>query len=355
MANNSNPRRGRVVVLSIAILLSLAGWEIFGRISTAVKITPLRFLAAAWTLATRPTVEEMKNTAYRPLPYVMYGLKPNWVRRDQKTKDGTVLIKSSNSLGFRGREVEQPKPAGRYRIICLGGSTTYSDTVSDDDAYPTLLEKELRKGRPRRDIEVINAGVPSYTTAETINNLAFRCIDLKPDAIVVYEGINDYRTRIYKNFDSAYFHYRKIWNGSTEGWETGEGDMLGGINSLVEHKSPPDNGDSDANARRAGTWAFRRNLMSIAGIANVHGIKVVFVSSVCASDSKDYAGGGFVKGIEEENQVVREVAAQEHALFIDLAAVYSRTGMFEDIVHMNKSGSLQMAKYIAIDLLKSLF
>ena len=354
------PRRSRSGLILFLVLLALISWEVIGRASPLVRTTPLRFAGAAWAVASGhavapaggPGAEEMANLAYRPLPYVMFGLKPDWTRINQvRASDGATLKKTSNHLGFRGRDVVQPKPAGRTRLVCLGGSTTYGDATDDDHTYPVLLEQALRAARPGRDIEVINAGVLSYTTAETLASLAFRCLDLQPDVLVLYEGINDVRPRRYANFDGAYFHYRKVWDGSAAGYEKGAGDMGGGINCFIQHLPPADNGDAAANQQAAGTAAFRRNLTSIAGLAKAHGIAVVLVS--CVSDpAPKLPDAALAAGIVEHNGVVREVAAQQGALFIDMAAAYRGEGQFEDLVHMNDAGSLQMAQIVAEGLLK---
>jgi len=349
-------------------LLGLAAWEIVGRVALPGSVTPLRFAGAAWSVASGqssslggappPTDEQMQKIAFRPLPYVNYGLKPNWTRTDPKHPEAPV--KTSNSLGFRGREVEQPKPAGRYRIACLGGSTTYDDGVGDDDTYPVKLEQFLRAARPDLDIEVVNCGVPSYTSAESLANLAFRVLDLQPDAIVLYEGINDWRVRPYRNFDSAYFHFRKVWDGSTKGWQAGEagGEMANGINPLIQYLTPADNGNGAENAKRNGPWAFKRNLQSICGIAKAHGVKVVLVSNVTADSSpymKPKEFQALVDGIAEHNGVVRDVAQEQGALFVDLAAVYPHDReLFVDPVHNNPAGAEVKARIIADALVKDL-
>jgi lysophospholipase L1-like esterase len=357
---STRPRGSRFGLVLFLALLGLGVWEIIGRATPFVRVTPLGFARAAWGVASGhgasplggPSDEEMANLAYRPLPYVMFGLKPEWTRRNQVRKsDGAELRKTTNRLGFRGRDIEIPKPAERTRVVCLGGSTTYGDGTDDDHTYPALLEQELLKARPGRDIEVINAGVLSYTTAETLPNLAFRCLDFEPDVIVLYEGINDVRPRRYADFDSAYFHYRKIWDGTASAFEKGEGDMGGGINCFIQHLPPPGDTDVAANQAKAGTAAFRRNLASIAGIAKAHGIAVVMVS--CVSDPAPEADDpALVAGIVEHNGVVRDVAAEQGALFIDMAARYQGAGQFTDLVHMNDEGSLQMARLVAEGLLK---
>jgi lysophospholipase L1-like esterase len=356
---STRARRSRVGLFLFLLLLLGGAWEIAVRARGMSAPTPLRVLSAAWVVAGggavggrppgAPGPEEVAKMAYRPLPYVMFGLKPDWTR---EAPDG--LQRRSNSLGFRGREVEQPKPPGRYRIVCLGGSTTYSEAVGDADAYPALLESMLREARPGRDIEVVNAGVPTYTTAESLANLAFRVIDLQPDAIIVYHAANDYRPRLYRNFDSAYFHYRKVWDGTTTLWENGPGEMLGGLNPFVQFNLPEDNGDPAENAARAGSAAYRRNLVSMAGIAAAHGARTVFVSFACDEQGK-HRLEEYVVGVAEHNRVMREVAAAQGALWIDMLAVFPQgQGLFVDAVHLNARGTAAKARIIADGLLKGL-
>jgi lysophospholipase L1-like esterase len=356
---SSRPRRSRAGLVLFLLVLALLAWELAARLGAAAVVTPARFLAAAWSLAAdnglpeaggppgAPTADDIAHMAYRPLPYVMWGLKPSW------TRDRPHLKQTSNSLGFRGREIEQPKPAGRYRIIVLGGSTTYDDAISDDETNVVQLEAFLRAARPGMDIEVINAGVPSYTSAEDLPNLAFRCLDLAPDAVVIYQGINDFRTRGYRNYDSAYFHYRKIWDGGTRLWVKGEGE-LGGINAFIQYGLPEPNGDQADNVRRAGTWAFRRNLTSMAGIAQAHHVRCVFVTSIIDLHNP-YVTPVVLGGITEQNDVMKQVASEQGVLLVDLAASYPQGDFFADAVHNNPAGAKEKARIIADGLLRDLF
>ena len=69
-----------------------------------------------------------------------------------------------NSLGFRGDEFIISKPWEEFRIVCIGGSTTYTTRVDDYQlSYPALLEFELNS-RGYDNVRVINAGVPGWTT-----------------------------------------------------------------------------------------------------------------------------------------------------------------------------------------------
>lgn len=98
-----------------------------------------------------------------------------------------------NSLGFRGDEFSVPKPPGTFRIFAVGESTTFGwkGTHSHREAWPALLEAKLRAAYPGRTIEVINAGVPGYTSIEQRINFMLRISKLEPDAIIIYHGNND--------------------------------------------------------------------------------------------------------------------------------------------------------------------
>lgn len=58
-----------------------------------------------------------------------------------------------------------PKPKGEYRIVCLGGSTTYTGWVDDYRlTYPALLQTELiDRGYA---VTVVNAGNEAWTSYE---------------------------------------------------------------------------------------------------------------------------------------------------------------------------------------------
>lgn len=100
-----------------------------------------------------------------------------------------------NSLGFRGEEIAIPKPSREFRIACLGGSTTYDDEIADDSkTYPARLAHHLNaRGY---NVTVINAGVPGWTSYESLINFAFRVSYLDPDLIILFDAWNDLSVRV---------------------------------------------------------------------------------------------------------------------------------------------------------------
>lgn len=286
-----------------------------------------------------------EDLAFRPLPYVNYGFKPDFTRSGPE-------VRTTNSDGFRGPEIARPKPAGVYRIVCLGGSTTYTSFTDDDQTYPVLLEQELEQRLPGRDFEVINAGVESYTSAESLANLAFRCLDFEPDAVLVYHGANDVRPRRYPEFDSGYTPYRKVWDGGTDDYVKRSGE-LGGINTFIQHPPVPEGTDPMANLADHGPAVFRRNLASLAGLARAHDVRPIFVT-FAASDDFELADRGVAPdaslraGIREHNGVMRALCTERGLDLVDFAPRMTLTReMFRDQVHVTPAGSALKARLIA--------
>lgn len=99
---------------------------------------------------------------------------------------------SIDSRGFRNPEFITPKPPGTIRLAFLGGSTTFSAEVSRDEAtWPYLVVEHLRAGYPKKSFDYINAGIPGYTTRQSLKNLALRVATHDPDIIVIYHAWND--------------------------------------------------------------------------------------------------------------------------------------------------------------------
>lgn len=348
-ARSSRPRRSRLGLLLIVVGIVVVGLELRERFDPEGRTTPLRWLIGVDGSGTAPPPGPV---AYRALPYVTYGLVPSYtfVR-----KDADDPVKTTNTLGFRGPEIAIPKPEGTLRVVCLGGSTTFSDLVNDDETYPLLLERALREARPGRAIEVVNAGVPSYTAAESLANLTYRCLELEPDVVVVYHAANDTRPRGYTNFEPSYAHYRKPWDGGFHALYAGEGEF-GGINALIQHTEgwvdPADVAARREAVRAAGSEAFRRHLTSLCGVAKAHGIVPVLVTFAANPDpSLPGADAVMIEAIAEHNDVIERVARTQGAAVIDLDGALSRDGTFGDPVHLNAHGQRAKARIIAEGLL----
>lgn len=97
---------------------------------------------------------------------------------------------TNNSLGFREREFQMPKPPGVFRIMVLGDSLTWGAGLAPDQRYTNLLEKRLNESGAGK-FEVLNFGRPAGSTIEEREVLRKFGAQVQPDLIVVGFCIND--------------------------------------------------------------------------------------------------------------------------------------------------------------------
>lgn len=95
----------------------------------------------------------------------------------------------TNNVGFRDEDVAIPKPQGIYRIVCIGGSTTF-EGPRNDLTYPNLLEQLLRKRFSTENIEVINCGVFGLDSKHELQRFP-DYLALEPDLLIHYNFAND--------------------------------------------------------------------------------------------------------------------------------------------------------------------
>ena len=100
-------------------------------------------------------------------PLLLWRLKPNLT---DVAWDYTIV--STNGQNFRANYPINSKPAGTFRILCLGDSVTFGYRVPpiwperpreynpDWLPFPMLLEQHLRQANLNRRIEVIAMAVP---------------------------------------------------------------------------------------------------------------------------------------------------------------------------------------------------
>ncbi|MFT5431734.1 MAG: formylglycine-generating enzyme required for sulfatase activity/lysophospholipase L1-like esterase [Myxococcota bacterium] len=102
-----------------------------------------------------------------------------------------VLIPPSqvriSSQGFRGSDISVQKPSGKRRLLCIGDSMTFGWGVEEDEAWCTVVQKQLGD-----DWEAINLGVPGYNALQSVRRLELRGAPLSPDAVVMLFNGSDY-------------------------------------------------------------------------------------------------------------------------------------------------------------------
>jgi lysophospholipase L1-like esterase len=127
--------------------------------------------------------------AYIPQPYLNYINQPGLINSRGE--------KAVNRMGLRyPKETSVLKPDSTFRILFIGGSTTFGDVDDTFDMFHTIIEKRLKDSlrfiNPAfKEIECLNAGVHALSSAEILTHYLFKYQYLEPDLIVVHTGVND--------------------------------------------------------------------------------------------------------------------------------------------------------------------
>jgi hypothetical protein len=104
-----------------------------------------------------------------------FGLIPGGVVVDQY---GHQVLPADVDLHAR------PKQAGEYRILFLGGSTTFQ-------TWPFFVAEALTEAGVPGKITIINAGTGGYTSQENVVDLAVCGFAYDPDLVIAYLPVND--------------------------------------------------------------------------------------------------------------------------------------------------------------------
>ncbi len=352
-------RAANVLLATISGLLTVLILEI----SLHVLVTSGQLRTAFKQLhAQQPVFDKHSGSGlYYSHPYISYDLRPGY-------SNDRVQI---NSSGFRGDALHIPKPEGRVRIFALGESTTYGIFNKQDDTWPYLLEKQLRSTYPSSDLEVVNAGLVSATTAENLVRLLLRIMPLEPDILLVYHGYNDLAPRMFNGFDADYYHFRRtpiteksfLSNFYTVRIIANAflaNDVRLANTNLLEHtwrmeNLPSLDREKIANFRRSDNSAFERNLDYMINIAVSMGVHVVLATFAFDETKENWnplmPDQLWGLGIEQNNRSVKALATKYRLPLCPFAEYAAGShDLFDDSIHLTMSGNAALAKCFAAKL-----
>lgn len=109
---------------------------------------------------------------------------------------------TTNAYGLRMREITVTKPPETIRVAVMGDSCTFGWMIREEDAYPRVLETLLNENSPAH-YEVLNFGVPGYTSYHGLQQYYRLVKQFRPDILILAYGFNDsYESR----FPESEFH-----------------------------------------------------------------------------------------------------------------------------------------------------
>ncbi|PJF39497.1 MAG: hypothetical protein CUN54_08600, partial [Phototrophicales bacterium] len=253
-----------------------------------------------------------------------------------------------------------------YTIFTIGGSTTAG-------SYPQSLHTYLSSNLPDTQIRVVNGGVPAWTTAESLINFALRGLEYDPDLIVIYHAFNDTFPSCAAPFQADYSHWRRrlpefepvifddfptildhsaFYVAVRELFTTTERTPVSVLGATTAN--PPNWKDCELNGRDT----FRRNLISIIGIARAHEIEVMLVTQAHRIQNDNVREIRQVGAAREHNDIVREIAATYQTGFFDFDAFIEPRReelMHIDTVHFDREGYAVLAQAIGDQIIAEYF
>ena len=282
-----------------------------------------------------------------------------------------------NDLGYRGPEIILPKPEGTFRIVTMGGSTTYSTGTTAEEAYPALLQSILRDEYGYTNIEVVNGGVSGYTTWEILTDFQFRVLELEPDMLIFYEAVNDLVVREQVSVDC----YRGL--NPQRGLNAQRGLFVErnaalpasalyrmiaiplrwmpnplALDSAFEPtrvQCATDPGDMTLEKRLASNTLiyYERNIRNLMVLAQANGVQPVISSWVYNVEST--RPELWRTSIAEHNAITRQIADDMTIPYIDLVAEFpvDPANWEADAIHLVASGTREQAQRYAAFLVES--
>ena len=168
-----------------------------GAASAPVRLRAKLALAAATVAGMVLLAEAVARVIGVDAPFFLIPRPDNCLQRSptlsmefRPTCDGTLegTTFRTNRIGLRGPDL---RADGARRILAVGDSCTFGWRVSDAESYPAQLEALLNQRAGGDRYQVINAGVPGYTSYQGLVYLREHGLALRPEIVVIGLGFND--------------------------------------------------------------------------------------------------------------------------------------------------------------------
>lgn len=304
----------------------------------------------------------------------------------------------TDSLGFIESETVLDSP--KLKIIFFGGSTTECLYVDDTLRFPSLVGKKLQK--KGFAVNTYNSGRSGNHTIHCLNLLVNKVIHRDFDIAVLMNNINDYiflsyygnyyeesktpsRQNIvtlpnpsFYDHDLSYFSKTSFWFRSKKSFQVLLPEIYNQLHDIkikTEVNTCPE--FIQGTFRSVGQLQeeqFRQNLLSFIALCRSASIEPVLMTQFNRINEYEFAHNPifkpytdklnksavdvneFCNGYRRFNDIIREVAALEGILLIDLANLIPQDKTYlYDMIHLNNQGSKLVSNLIVEQLENHIF
>jgi lysophospholipase L1-like esterase/tetratricopeptide (TPR) repeat protein len=244
-----------------------------------------------------------------------------------------------NDLGCRGPDVPARRAARTLRVVCTGDSSTFGLGVPEDRAWPFVLQRLLEAALGDLvAVEVIDAGVPGYTSLQNRVQIERDLLALRPDVVVwMATGHND-GSLVLGPTDAETLAYRRSLRFRLSRWALPHalgvvGDTRTPADADTLHPAP---GAPGRGRPRVSPEDFEANLRAVAAACADAGVPLVLIvphhSEVIRAQRPDE-----VAAEEIVLRVARELKLGFADVRPDLGALEPRP-LYPDTVHPSADG-----------------
>lgn len=300
-------------------------------------------------------------------PYLNYICTPNYKRPN--VSDG------HNEFGYRGSAIPVKKEVNEFRILFLGGSTTYSYFINHGDStLPEQVKSMILNSNEWNDrlklryskLSVINGGLPSGTSAELLTHYLFKYRYYNPDIVVIHTGGNDsYAYYAGGPYQPDYSHIRRsvprvttlplfvrpLMLTKTVSWlviNVFYRDVLKG--ETFEHKGSELVADwfprSEFEGHLNGN-AFYRNITTLVSVVRSDGGNVMLAPFIY-NDKWPGLAEVYLRGVDFNTEILKTISEEQQVSFCDLSPemIPYPSGWMDDC-HLTSLGVRRKAEPIA--------
>lgn len=287
---------------------------------------------------------EMKQQEFKKTGVV--SIVMNWDNRDNVIR----FIKDPYQLWVPvepfAKGHAQTKDPQTLRIATLGDSCTAS-CIDTKETYPSLMEK-IANHVLQKKIEILNAGVGSYSSFQGLQRFKHAVLPYKPDVVTVFFGWNDHWVTFQedKNVRLPNEHIVKLVN-MAEKLRTYQ--FLNYFLTRGKNKN-----ETLKQSLRVRPDDYKNNLNTIIDLAQANNIKVILITAPHhLAEFQPTSYFPYPKEILlplhlKYNQIVRIVAKERRVPLVDLEAIVHNNPAIisKDGVHFTPLGCQFVAKAV---------